>query len=368
MSVGVDRDPASHRDDRTGAGWLREGITAELEAFLAGRARRLATLGDELAAMLDALAEYTSGGKLLRPTFCYWGWRGAGGAPDSAGVLRAAGSLELLHVSALVHDDVMDASDRRRGRPTAHQYFAALHRRSGWQGSAEQFGVSAAILLGDLSLAWSDEALRASGLPDEAVVRALALFEVMRSEVIAGQYLDLSTQASASRSVEQAMRVVRAKSAKYTVERPLHVGCALAGGDSALTDAFSAYGLPVGEAFQLRDDVLGVFGDPDRTGKPAGDDLREGKRTVLLAYAYENADADDIAVLDQRIGDREIDAGGIEEVRAVLVRSGALERVEHLIAASVEQALDALGSAPLRDETTREALAGLAVEATDRQT
>jgi geranylgeranyl diphosphate synthase type I len=346
---------------------LRERINAELDEFLAGRGRRLAGLGEELGVMLDALAGYTSGGKLLRPTFCYWGWRGAGGSPEDRGIIRAVVSLELLHASALIHDDVMDASDRRRGQPTAHRRFEAVHRDSGWHGSAERFGAGAAILLGDLCLAWSDEALRASGLPADAVVRALELFEVMRSEVIAGQYLDLSTQAMASRSIEQAMRVIRAKSARYTVERPLQVGSALAGGDQTLAESFTAYGVPVGEAFQLRDDLLGVFGNPERTGKPAGDDLREGKRTVLLAYAYEAAGAAEIAVLDRWIGDATIDQSGVDEVRGVLVGSGALDRVEQQIATNVEQALRALEIAPLHDEGTRDALGALAIEATDRQ-
>lgn len=346
---------------------LREQITAALEAFLAQRAQRLASLGagvgDDLGVMLSALPGYTSGGKLLRPIFCYWGWRGADGDPTDPGIVRAAVALELLHASALVHDDVMDASDRRRGLPTAHRSFAAVHRERGWRGSSERFGLGGAILLGDLCLAWSDEALRASGLPATAVVRGLEVFEAMRSEVIAGQYLDLSAQAAGSRSVDEALRVVRYKSAKYTVERPLQVGGALAGGDSALARTYTEYGVPLGEAFQLRDDVLGVFGDPDVTGKPAGDDLREGKRTVLVACAYSAADRRQEAALDRHLGDPDLGDEGVATLRAVIVDTGALARVERLVTERTGQALAALSSL---DQASREALEELAAAATQR--
>jgi len=345
---------------------LRKCIIAEIDTFLGKRRQRLTRFGSELEVMLEVLERYTHGGKLLRPTFCYWGWRGAGGAADSRAILRAAGSLELLHASALVHDDVMDASDRRRGAPTAHRSFADVHRAHGWRGSDERFGASAAILLGDLCLAWSDEMVRTTGLPADLVDGALEPYDLMRTEVIAGQYLDLSIQATGSRSVEAAMQVVRTKSASYTVERPLQLGAALGGGDAQLWATYSAYGVPVGEAFQLRDDVLGVFGHPERTGKPAGDDIREGKRTVLLAYAYERSTADQVAALERLVGDPELSPDGVDLVRTVLVESGALAKVEQLIVDRVETSLETLDHASGLDGETRHALAALAVASTDR--
>jgi len=342
---------------------IRDAVATELAGFLATRAPRLEQMGDELRTMLDALPGYTTGGKLLRPLFCYWGWRGAGGDPGDRGIIRAAAALELLHASALVHDDVMDGSDRRRGVPTAHRRFAAVHREHGWRGSPERFGIGGAILLGDLCLAWSDEALRASGLPTTAVVRALAVFDEMRTEVIAGQYLDLSAQAAGTRSVDEALRVVRYKSAKYTIERPLHLGGALAGGDARLAETYTAYGVPLGEAFQLRDDVLGVFGDPAVTGKPAGDDIREGKRTVLIASAYEAATPAQAAALDHHLGDPDLDGTGVATLREVIVESGALARVEQLIADRTAVARTALGGL---DESTRVALEELAAAVTQR--
>ena len=205
--------------------------------------------------------------------------------------MRACASLELLHASALVHDDYMDASDTRRGRPATHRGFAAEHRRDEWRGDPEQYGASAAILLGDLLLSWSDELLRRCGLPLDRVVPALDVFDRCRTEVISGQFLDVSVQARGAADVDAAMTVLRYKSAKYSIERPLHIGATLAGGAAADLTVLSGFGLPLGEAFQLRDDLLGVYGDPSATGKPAGDDLIEGKRTVLVALALDGAPA-----------------------------------------------------------------------------
>lgn len=224
-----------------------------------------------------------SGGKRVRPVLCYWGWRGAGG-PDSDEIVSAAAALELCHAGLLIHDDIMDASELRRGLPTVHRRL----ERPGRAG-AEPFGRSAAILLGVLALAWADELLVTSGTDPSRMRDAYRCFSAMRTEVIAGQYLDILAQLSDEIDLERALTVVRYKTAKYTVERPLQIGGALAGADQALLDGYSAFGLPLGEAFQLRDDVLGVFGDPELTGKSVTDDLREGKHTVLIAQTLAGA-------------------------------------------------------------------------------
>jgi geranylgeranyl diphosphate synthase type I len=345
---------------------LRERVQTRLAGYLAERAEAVTELGPELEGPMRVLADLTTGGKLLRPAFCYWGHRAAG-APDGTEIVAAAAALELLHVSALVHDDVMDGSDRRRGRPSAHRQFADLHRDAGWTGSPTSFGHSAAILLGDLVLAWADELLRGCGLAADRVAAGMAVFEAMRTEVIGGQYLDLVAQAATDdASVTRAMRVLRFKTAKYSVERPLQLGATLGGADPGLVSAFTAFGIPLGEAFQLRDDLLGVFGDPERTGKPAGDDLREGKRTVLVTTALAAADSADRGTLQGLLGDPTLDTDGVERLRAVLVRTGAVDEVEKLIAQLTAQAQDALADAPIIDPTARQVLADLIVAATQR--
>ena len=336
-----------------------------LDDFVARQVPRLDAISEDLGPLVDSIASLITGGKRLRPAFCYWGWRGAGGDDEDA-IVRAATSLELLHACALVHDDVMDRSDTRRGMPSAHRRFAALHRGNGWLGAPESFGVGGAILLGDLCLCWADEMLFASGLPGEALLRAKPVLDEMRTELMSGQYLDLLEQAMGGGSVERARRVIRFKSAKYTVERPLHLGAALAGSDESLLAAYTAYGLPLGEAFQLRDDVLGVFGDPDETGKPAGDDLREGKRTVLVTTTLEQASPADAARLRRLLGDPHLHTSGVEEAREVIASTGALAHVERMIGALTVSALAALEGSCVA-EPARTVLAELAVAATERR-
>ena len=269
-----------------------------------------------------------------------------------------------------MHDDLIDASDTRRGQASAHRRFSARHAECGWRGPSDSFGAGAAILIGDLLLAWTDELFHASGLPPDALRRGQPVLDAMRAEVICGQYLDLLGQAAGNGTVDSALRVVRYKSAKYTVERPLQLGAALAGPPAAgsgqqLAAACTGYGIPVGVAFQLRDDVLGVFGDPALTGKPASDDLREGKRTVMVAIARQRADPVGRELLDRRLGDRLLDEAGADEIRSILTGSGALAECELMIDASVAEGLAALEDAPMNGDA-KLALADLAVVATVR--
>jgi geranylgeranyl diphosphate synthase type I len=345
---------------------IRAEAERALGGFIARQRDDLVAMSAELAPCVDAITDLLTGGKRLRAAFCYWGWRACGG-DDGPPIFAAAAALELLHASALVHDDVMDASDTRRGQPSVHRRFATRHAAARWRGSADRFGAGAAILIGDLLLVWTDEMLRTSGMPPEAVWRGLLVLDAMRTEVFAGQFLDLVSQASADSAVESALRVVRFKSAKYTVERPLHLGAALAGRGAAARSVFTGYGIPLGVAFQLRDDILGVFGDPVRTGKPVTDDLREGKRTVMLAIAAERADARQAELLDAAIGDPGLTESEADQVKAIITNTGALAECESMIDASVKEALGALDDAPITSQA-KSALAELAIAATSRTT
>jgi len=343
---------------------LRPRVQKAVDDFIASQREILDGVSDDLDPLVEAVSDLLGGGKRLRPAFCWWGYRGAGGL-DGEEALQAAAALEFLQACALIHDDVMDGSDTRRGMPSAHHRFAMLHRGSEWLGSPETFGVGAAILLGDLCLSWADELLLTSGVAADRLAAAKRVYDEMRTELMAGQYLDLLEQARGGGSVERAMRVVRYKSAKYTIERPLHMGAALAGAGPDIIDAYSGYGLPLGEAFQLRDDVLGVFGDPAETGKPAGDDLREGKRTILIATAMDRATPAQAAQIRRRLGDPGLDAAGVALLREVIAETGALDHAEHLIADLTDQALAALQTVDLQDPTV-DVLTGLAYAATRR--
>jgi geranylgeranyl diphosphate synthase type I len=234
--------------------------------------------------------------------------------------------------------------------PSIHRRFERQHTEAGWRGGSAGFGDSAAVLLGDLAMVWSDELLHTSGLPPADLARARLVFDRMRTEVTVGQYLDVLTQVTADTTVERAGKVARYKSAKYTVERPLLLGAALAGAGPEVEAAYSAFGLPLGEAFQLRDDILGVFGDPSQTGKPAGDDLREGKRTYLIAAAFAALGENEKAELDAGLGDP---APDVERLRSLIRDSGALAATERRIDDLTAAALAALAAADVEEEARR---------------
>jgi len=340
-------------------------VDTALADFLEGRAKALAPLGADLAPVADAARRFVlDGGKRLRPTFAYWGWRAVREeTDDDADLITAAASLELLHACALVHDDVMDASDTRRGQPAAHAAFASLHREAGWSGDADVFGTAAAILLGDLLLSWAD-AMFAAAVPGIGAARTV--YDEMRQLVMAGQYLDVLVQARGAFSADEALRVIEFKTSKYTVEGPLHLGAAIAGATEDVFAALSAYGLPLGEAFQLRDDVLGVFGDPSVTGKPAGDDLREGKQTLLTALAMRASTPAQASLLRNGLGDRDLSDAGVAELRDVIVSTGALDQVEARITERAAQARAALDS-PAIGAGAKPALRALVEAATVRR-
>ena len=357
----------------TSSGWnsadFRDRVQAALDGFLDEQAERLAPLGPDASRLLDEARAAVSGGKRFRAAFCYWGHLAV--APDVAtrpgeedALIRACASLELLHASALVHDDLMDASDTRRGRAATHRQFEANHREARWRGVPEQYGAAAAILLGDLLLTWADELLRRCGLSPAQVAPALDVFDHCRSEVIAGQFLDVSVQARGLADVDAAMTVLRYKSAKYSIERPLHIGAALAGAGPETMAELTAFGLPLGEAFQLRDDLLGVFGDPAATGKPAGDDLIEGKRTVLVALALDAAGPEEAGLLHRSLG-TPLDEAAVQELRGIIDASGAHGQVEAVITELAGRAVSALDRAKV-DDRARAVLRELASAATDR--
>jgi geranylgeranyl diphosphate synthase, type I len=326
-------------------------LTAVVEAELA----RWSAVDPDLAAPFAALCTLLgSGGKRLRPAFCHWGFVGAGGEPDDDRSIAAGTAFELLHAFALLHDDVMDGSAIRRGERTTHLAFADEHARRGWAGEPRRFGEGVAILVGDLAFVYADELLE--GAPP----LAWEVWRQLRVELNVGQYLDLLGTARGERAPATARRIARYKSGKYTVERPLHLGAVLAAPDRAseLLPALSTYGLPLGDAFQLRDDVLGAFGEETLTGKPVGDDLREGKPTSLMAMAAERATATQAEVL-ARVGREDLEASDIESLQEVLTATGALAAVETVIDDLTNEALEAVDDIPITDDA-RKALTELA--------
>lgn len=348
-------------------------VQSGIDAFLDDRRPILAEIAPDLAPFIDYSRDLLKGGKRFRALFCYWGWQSVSGGTtgfdplafdgdgaeragtDLGAVVLAASALEIFHAAALVHDDIMDNSDTRRGRPSAHKRFEKLHSDGRWDGSARGFGQSSALLLGDLLLGWSDE------LFDDGVHRlesesarhnSRREFNLMRTEVTVGQYLDILEERAwqsfpESGQLSRAERVIVYKSAKYSIEAPLAIGASLGDGSVEQVTALRNFGLPLGIAFQLRDDILGVFGDPEMTGKPSGDDLREGKRTVLIALARSMLAPNATGLLDELLGDPDLSAQQVSMLQASIRGCGAVDEVERIIEGNVRTALTAIAGAPI---------------------
>jgi geranylgeranyl diphosphate synthase type I len=328
---------------------LRARVQAVVDAELSAQSRVLSEIGDDLTPLVEAIGDLLQGGKRLRAAFLYWGYRSCGGA-DNEAVIRAATAMELFQAAALLHDDVMDDSDTRRGMPAAHRRLADQHAAAGWTGSGARYGLAGAILAGNLCLTWSDELFATSGFTNAELTRARPVFDRMRTQLMGGQFLDVVESArswdgvSTQERIDRAEHVIRFKSAKYTVEHPLLIGATAGGSSAEDLAALSRYGLDLGQAFQLRDDLLGVFGDPAATGKPAGDDLREGKRTVLIAHALAGADDAGRELIESRLGDPAIDDETVQRLREAITAAGAVDAVEADIARLAGSARMALKS------------------------
>lgn len=364
-------------------------VAARIDDALDARATTLGEISADLSPLVAQARELLSGGKRFRALFCYWGWRAVAAISDEgplaeldaapadrelAAIVSVAAALELFHAAALVHDDIIDSSDLRRGNPSAHRAFERMHRDQEWDGDAAGFGISTAILVGDLLLGWADE-LFEEGLAllgsREAAQAARTEFFRMRTEVTVGQYLDVLEEHSwrsrlDSEALPRAHRIIVYKSAKYSVEAPLAIGGALANGSLAQLTALRDFGLPLGVAFQLRDDMLGVFGDPAVTGKPSGDDLREGKRTVLIGLARQKMPPTAVRVLDELLGDSSLDDAQVRMLQNTVRDSGAADQVERIIAHNVRVAREALENAPL-SASARAELSELADRVTRRE-
>ena len=350
--------------------WLRDiasRVDARLGEFLNSEIIKWESLDADLALPLGEISRLVSaGGKRLRPAFCYLGFIGAGGDENSAKLVDAQAALELLHASALLHDDVIDGSQTRRGEPTSHARYTKTHKDNSWASDARRFGEGAAVLIGDLAFVYADQ------LIDVANNDVAKIWNEMRVELNIGQYLDLLGSAQRERRLVKAERVSRYKSGKYTIERPLHLGATLAAPAliSKLLPALSKYGLPLGDAFQMRDDVLGAFdfadSDKSLTGKPVGDDLREGKPTPLLAMAFERADSAQRKVLDL-VGSVDISDQDVSNIQDVIKQTGALVALEAKISALTAEAIAGVKQAPIT-QSARDSLIELAEFISQRTT
>ncbi len=359
MDVGSDSEMVESLARARGAEdvGLVDGVIANR---LDRHAHVLASVGDELSTVAAVLRDAAARGKRLRASFCLWGARGAADGDRVPGAVETAAAIELFHLAALVHDDIMDNSDARRGLPTVHRRFADAHARDGRCGDPDGFGSAVAILAGDMCLAWSDDLLATAVVDIDRDIRHATrmIWSQMRDEAFAGQYLDMLSQTIPTTSVTRARTVLRFKSARYTIGHPLVLGGTLGGASPALLGHYDAIGLSAGEAFQLRDDLLGVFGDPAITGKPAIDDIREGKRTLLVALAERSASRTERRLLADCLGNPNLTEDQLSAVREVMSAGGAVAAVEDRIARLADEAFATVDELEV-DRVTRHALTSL---------
>ncbi|WP_253900579.1 polyprenyl synthetase family protein [Mycobacterium asiaticum] len=341
---------------------LRRSVLAEISEFVSARCAD-EMVGCRVDVAGAVLLKFVEGGKCLRSTFMYLGW--LCGAPASATALRATASLELLQTFALLQDDVMDDSPSRRGRPAAHVQFADWHRQRGMSGSSRRFGESAAILLGDLCLIWAEQVLRDCGLEDHQLQRAWPRYDAMRTELAVGQFADLTLDMRNLPTLDAVLGVARMKSGNYTVRRPLEIGAAMAGCDEPTLSLLGDYGSAVGEAFQLRDDILGIFGSPTDTGKPNGGDLLERKATSVMVAAYQMADTAVRREFSDLINTDTLDDDALDHWRRLIFATGAVQWIEELITQRVNIAQKALEDSGI-DMLIKAALADMAGVCTRR--
>ena len=364
VSDGSRRSPANSpaaMDFEVWRAGFRAAVQQHIDGFVSARCEEhLTGRGGEAAA--SVLTEFVRDGKSLRSTFAYLGWRCGSGENKFA--VRAAASLELLHAFALLQDDVMDDSQQRRGRPAAHVQLADWHRRQGLFGSA-RFGEAAAVLLADMCLVWAEQMLRECGLNENALARAWSSYDGMRSELAAGQLADLLNDVAGAPALDQVLDIARRKSGNYTVRRPLELGANLAGCAPSLLAILGEYGTLIGEAFQIRDDLLGVFGHPSVTGKPIGDDVRERKATTVVTLAQQSAVPGVRAKLREVWQDRVLDDAAVEHACELIESTGARGRAERMIDERVDRALHLLDG-PEFEPWTRHALTEMALVCSDR--
>lgn len=365
--------PADAPDTRALDARLREAVAGTLRESLQERREELAPLGLEAVSLVDALEVFLEGGKLLRPRFCFWGGTLAlGRAPDDreTEVLASLGAaIELVQAAALIHDDVIDHSPVRRGRPAIHIAAAQAHRDQSLAGDPGDHGLAVAIILGDLALSWAEQLAARAADGSEAAHAARREFDLLRTEVMAGQYLDVLHQAegfaSAADPESAARAVIRWKTVPYTVDRPLRMGAAVMGADGPLLDRLTEWAIEIGTAFQLRDDLLSVVGDVSTTGKPSGGDILEGKRTVLLARTVDRADESALALLQRTVGRPDASAQDVLAVHELMHDSGAVASVREDITAHAQRARIILDEVAARSDVGHRGLSLLADAATD---
>jgi len=330
--------------------WFKKQLDPFLDAYFVEKLKEANLVHPETLVLVEEIRRFIrNGGKRLRPAFTYTAYLGCGGRSYDA-ILYASAAVEVLHTFALIHDDIIDKSDLRRGSPSVHRVFEDFHQKRDFAGSAQDFGLAAAILAGDLACAFADELLNTAPFPAERIRRAKNYFDLNKKQVILGEYLDVIAPVKKEVSEADVLKILEYKTAKYTVERPLHIGAVLAGANEEMLQWFSNYAIPLGQAFQIQDDIIGTFGREEEIGKPNDSDIKEGKKTLLVIKAYEFARPSEVKILDRVLGNQKASGEQIEAVRSIMQSSGALTYSQNLANQLIKKAKRAIEEEKLEEE------------------
>lgn len=330
--------------------WFKREFDKQLLAYLSEKKSAAVEINTETAVLVEEIRRFSeNGGKRVRPAFMFSGYVAAGGQAYEA-ILFATLSVELLHTFALIHDDIIDNSSLRRGELTTHKQFEKIHKEKNLQGNGKEYGLSSAILAGDLALSFAEEILTSAPFPQERLRRARYFFDQMKMQVLYGEYLDVLGGFQKSLNEDQVLQILEYKTAKYTVERPLHIGAVLAGADFEILETFSRYGIPFGQAFQMQDDLVGSFASEKEIGKPSDSDIKEGKKTLLLVKAYERATKSQKKILDAVVGNKNSSQEEVDKVRKIMKETGSYDYCLKLSKQLLIQAEEALKDQKLKEE------------------
>jgi len=339
-------------------------IEREISAFFE-RERAACPSRPEFQTMLDALEEFTQrGGKRIRSVLLLMGYLSAGGDElDKA--RRAAVSMELVQDLMLIHDDLIDSSPERRGRPSFHMVYEGMHEKNGYRGDPSEFGRNMALIGGDLAESLANRALLSSGFPPKRLRDAMSCQACMVRDTGLGQLLDVMSQAAPGWTEEMVLMVHRYKTARYTFEGPLHIGAHLAGAKARQLRALSEYAIPVGTAFQITDDIIGFFGDPKRGGASDISDIREGKRTMLIVKALEVCEGKERAEIESALSNKALSVKEAERIRGIVRSSGSVDYSKMMADELTREGIKALDGPHLSEVATR-FLRDLALHLNDR--
>ena len=334
-------------------------VDRELANFFRDKLKEMEKVGPSAKNAVKCIRELTlAGGKRLRAAFMHWGYVGAEGK-EVGKIIEASMSIELTHIFLLIHDDIIDRDDFRHGVSTIHKRYESLAKKYYKKTDAKHFGDSMAIIVGDMAAAFGNEIIFNSKFKPEIVLKALDKLQEIVSVTVSGEIFDVILEAKGSATEKEVLEVHRNKTAKYTVEGPLHLGAMLAGADEKMLRDLSDYAIPVGTAFQIQDDILGAFGNEKKLGKPVCSDLREGKQTLLVVKALENGDRHQKKTIEELLGKKEVSEEEIEKFRQIVRNTGSLEYSQILAKKLIGEGKKALRDSKI-ENGTKEFLAGIA--------